>query len=386
MSVETLGEVINSDDSPQSFNVLFTVAANQAPPMPKTTPLLEALKAEKSANKDKEAILRNHAHYKDPAILASTNALRGATAGAASFAKDEVGKKKGGPSAQPRETASADVGKKGKKVQVTQAAVAKQQQAAAAAAAKKEHAPSPKLSRAARQQAAAARVAAAGQATAQSQAQTSDNRPAEAPPVASSSSGESGGVAAATSVPPASVAANVGAAVAASRRGRPIVGLASRHLQAALSQVGAAAIERKRREREKEAAAKEGTSANAAEGSAESGQGRELGTDVATPTTPEPPADREVKPGSPSSPRRDRRRKGHHEGGLKIPSIMQRPDGVPPPALQRDAPGQVLPSPARPQVTSSDSVVHNGPPGGHPPRGPRRGRGRGRGVPIHRGG
>lgn len=40
------------------------VAASQPTPPPKTTPLLEALKAEKSAAKDKEAILRNHAHYK----------------------------------------------------------------------------------------------------------------------------------------------------------------------------------------------------------------------------------------------------------------------------------------------------------------------------------
>jgi regulator of nonsense transcripts 3 len=361
------------------------VAANQAPPMPKTTPLLEALKAEKSASKDKEAILRNHAHYKDPAILASTNALRGAHAAAvaASSSKDEAGKKKGGPSTQPREAASADVGKKGKKPHVTQTAVAKQQHVAAAA--KKEHAPSPKPSRAARQQAAAARAA---QTAAQPQVRVS----AEAPPVSASSSGEGGGVAATTPVPPASVAANVGAAVAASRRGRPIVGLGSRHLQAALSQVGAAAIERKRREREKDVAAKEGTSANAVEASAEAGQGLELGIDDALPTSPEPPAGREIsKPGSPSSPRRDRRRKDrvghqHDGGGLKVPSIMQRPDGVPPPALQRDAPGQVLPSPARPQGTSTNNMGDNVVSGGHPPRGPRRGRGRGRGGPIHRGG
>ena len=39
------------------------VASTQPVPQPKSTPLLEALKAEKSANKDKEAILRNHAHY-----------------------------------------------------------------------------------------------------------------------------------------------------------------------------------------------------------------------------------------------------------------------------------------------------------------------------------
>lgn len=364
------------------------VAANQAPPMPKTTPLLEALKAEKSASKDKEAILRNHAHYKDPAILASTNALRGAHAVVGASSKDEAGKKKGGPSTQPKEAAFADAGKKGKKAHVTQAAVAKQQHAPAAA--KKEHAPSPKPSRAARQQAAAARAAAAAQTAAQPQVRVSDNRPAEAPPVSASSSGEGGGAAATA---PASVAANVGAAVAASRRGRPIVGLGSRHLQAALSQVGAAAIERKRREREKDISAKEGTSANAVDASVETGQGLELGIDGAIPTSPEPHAGREIsKPGSPSSPRRDRRRKdrvGHQpEGGLKVPSIMQRPDGVPPPALQRDAPGQVLPSPARPQITSTHNMGDNsnGHTGGHPPRGPRRGRGRGRGGPVHRGG
>ncbi|KAG5219494.1 Smg-4/UPF3 family-domain-containing protein [Salix suchowensis] len=41
------------------------VASTQPAPMPTTTPLLEALKAEKSAAKDREAILRNHAHYKE---------------------------------------------------------------------------------------------------------------------------------------------------------------------------------------------------------------------------------------------------------------------------------------------------------------------------------
>ena len=43
----------------------MTVADIHPPTLPTTTPLLEALKAEKSAQKDKEAILRNHAHYKD---------------------------------------------------------------------------------------------------------------------------------------------------------------------------------------------------------------------------------------------------------------------------------------------------------------------------------
>ncbi len=41
----------------------FTVASAQPAPEPKSTPLLDALKAEKTAAKDKEAILRNHPHY-----------------------------------------------------------------------------------------------------------------------------------------------------------------------------------------------------------------------------------------------------------------------------------------------------------------------------------
>jgi len=363
----------------------FLVAANQAqvPPMPKTTPLLEALKAEKSASKDKEAILRNHAHYKDPVVFASNNAMRGA----GSSAKDEVGKKKGGPSVHPKEVAS-EAGKKGKKPQPTQIAAARQQQAAAAMA-KKEHAQSPKPSRAARQQAAAAKAAAATQPVTQPQAHASGvNKPVDVPPLAASSSGENGEIPpVAASTVPAQVAA-----AAASRRGRPILGLGSRQLQAALSQVGAAAIERKKREREKEAS-KEGTGADAAEGSSEMGKGLELlGPDISLPASPEPPADTErSKPGTPSSPRRGRGKKekvGHqYEAGLKVPSIMQRPDGIPPPALQRDAAGQVLPSPARGRAASpNDNVVPIGPTGGPPPRGPRRGRGRGRGGPIHRGG
>ena len=73
------------------------VAASQPPPQPTTTPLLEALKAEKSAQKDKEAILRAHAHYKDPSVAASAK-------------KDD--KKKG--AAKPASTEQS-LGKKAKK-------------------------------------------------------------------------------------------------------------------------------------------------------------------------------------------------------------------------------------------------------------------------------
>ncbi|CAA7266188.1 unnamed protein product [Cyclocybe aegerita] len=50
-----------STTGPVSLEALIASTRPASPP--KTTPLLEALKAEKSANKDKEAILRNHAHY-----------------------------------------------------------------------------------------------------------------------------------------------------------------------------------------------------------------------------------------------------------------------------------------------------------------------------------
>ena len=44
---------------------LFLVAASQPPPEPKSTPLLDALRAEKQAQRDKETILKAHAHYRD---------------------------------------------------------------------------------------------------------------------------------------------------------------------------------------------------------------------------------------------------------------------------------------------------------------------------------
>ncbi|KAG6878141.1 hypothetical protein C0993_011559 [Termitomyces sp. T159_Od127] len=97
-SLEALSFPAAHADAPQ-------VAAAQPQPAPKTTPLLEALKAEKSAHKDKEAILRSHAHYKDnPTILAAP------ARGGASEAK-----KKGGKAPAPAQTPAPESGKKGKK-------------------------------------------------------------------------------------------------------------------------------------------------------------------------------------------------------------------------------------------------------------------------------
>ncbi|KAF8452661.1 Smg-4/UPF3 family-domain-containing protein [Boletus edulis BED1] len=58
-------ETLKGTTKTESVSLEALIAASQPPPHPTTTPLLEALKAEKSAQKDKEAILRNHAHYKD---------------------------------------------------------------------------------------------------------------------------------------------------------------------------------------------------------------------------------------------------------------------------------------------------------------------------------
>ena len=52
------------------------VASSHPPSPPKMTPLLEALKAEKIAQKDKEAIIRNHAHYKDILNVSPSSSLR----------------------------------------------------------------------------------------------------------------------------------------------------------------------------------------------------------------------------------------------------------------------------------------------------------------------
>ncbi|KAF8622401.1 hypothetical protein AX15_007053 [Amanita polypyramis BW_CC] len=396
---------LNAPVNPEPVSIEVLIAATQVPAMPKTTPLLEALKAEKSASRDKEAILRNHAHYKDPTVLTSVNAMRTATiATGASSAKEDSGKKKGVATSQQKEAESS---RKGKKAQAAggQTSAAKQQ-AAAVSPGKRESAPPTKLLRAARQQAAAAKIAAAAQVT---HPQARVHAPAQSKvnevlPVSASSSGEGSGTAAPTGTPSTIVAAQVGAAAAAPRRARPVVGLGSRQLQAALSQVGAAAVERKRREREREVLKEDPCSnvnngiVSVAEGSSEKSKEFDLDVDAAAPVSPVLSAvgkeDREKPKSAPSSPRRDRKKKeknGHQpEASQRVPSIMQRPEGVPPPALQRNTPGQVLPGHAQvhnASVNHAGGIISTGPMGGPPFRGgPRRGRGRGRGGFIHRGG
>ncbi|TDL28001.1 hypothetical protein BD410DRAFT_781944 [Rickenella mellea] len=70
------------------------IAASRPPPQPESTPLLDALKAERSAAKDKEAILRNHAHYHQGS--APSTAKDHSKKGAAAKAADDSHGKKGG--------------------------------------------------------------------------------------------------------------------------------------------------------------------------------------------------------------------------------------------------------------------------------------------------
>ncbi|KAL4069696.1 Smg-4/UPF3 family-domain-containing protein [Scleroderma yunnanense] len=69
-------ESLKGSEKTEPITLEALIAAAQPAPQPTTTPLLEALKAEKSAQRDKEAILRNHAHYKESAIIAKKEEAR----------------------------------------------------------------------------------------------------------------------------------------------------------------------------------------------------------------------------------------------------------------------------------------------------------------------
>lgn len=138
---------------------------------------------------------------------------------------------------------------------------------------------------------------------------------------------------------------------AAPPRRRPVIGLASRHFEAALTGAGVnatAAERRSRREKERE---------------------RESGTNNAIPG--------EAK-ATPPSPKRDRGAKHGAPGAgptVKIPSILQRLDAAPPAIMQRDA---LAAADGNGSTPSQDGVPSN--PVAGAGRGGRRGRGRGRGM------
>ncbi|KAF8128566.1 Smg-4/UPF3 family-domain-containing protein [Boletus edulis] len=93
-------ETLKGTTKTESVSLEALIAASQPPPHPTTTPLLEALKAEKSAQKDKEAILRNHAHYKDVTASGSSRKEE-AKKKAAAAAVQQVASTKPEPSSPP---------------------------------------------------------------------------------------------------------------------------------------------------------------------------------------------------------------------------------------------------------------------------------------------
>lgn len=255
------------------------VAASQPPAAPTTTPLLEALKAEKSAQKDKEAIFRSHAHYKD-----ST---------AATTSRKEESKKKATPatvaSQKHSEAAQAPLSRKAKKAAAAQKATSPAQTARVTPAAKSISADSANLPAKPPPNASTTRTTPRSPRTARQQA---PKVPATAPlppkPVAQ---------------PAPSVTTEPAPPVpsASGRKGRPVVGL-GRHFEAALNGAVGPSGGKKR---EKEALP---GPVNVA-----------LQKDV-------PSKSKDVSPPSLGVPNILQRGEGHASGG---PVIMQRPHLIP---------------------------------------------------------
>lgn len=206
--------------SPYTPLTRYLVASTQPPPMQKTTPLIEALIAEKSAQRDKEAILRNHAHY----TIAGPNP------------KD---KKKAGP-APPPKAPGGDLGKKAAK---KAAAAAKAQKAAPASSKAQASTPAPPT------------IMTKHNGGANSAVKSPPRAP-RPPKLAMATAGgaptnpASAGATPSSSMPSSSSAVTT-VAPAPARRARPVIGMASRQFEVALNGAG---VKSKRggKEREKD--------------------------------------------------------------------------------------------------------------------------------------
>ena len=294
------------------------VASTQPVPQPKSTPLLEALKAEKSANKDKEAILRNHAHYSQiiPPASRKEDKKKNIPAPQSQASKASEGTSVTDSGSVSKSTADGPVTEATKPVKAPRV-----------------RAPRPPKN----------------QPNNPSQNVTVDD-------------------AAAT---PSEVPA---------RRSRPVIGLASRQFEAALSGVSGR-DRRPKRERGKE---KE-SPAPAGNDNGPSSQSVPASSSVAVPVPSRQGANAtgsdEVEPRSSSSPKKERTRRSGGRGGgggggggpppVKISGILQRGDTAPaPPAAIEQGEGLVNTT-----VNTTASVVGGGNRGGR--------RGRGRGGPSH---
>ncbi|KAJ4001906.1 Smg-4/UPF3 family-domain-containing protein [Lentinula boryana] len=331
-------ESLNASAKPELVSIETLIASTQPVPQPKTTPLLEALKAEKNAIKEKAAIKEKVAIMRNAALETAR--------------KEDAARKKGGKTfgelAASTSAPPAPSNKKPNKKSVSNANNTSGPTSTPGAGGPpvKFSGPPSKASKATRQQ-----------------SSQPPSQPPTQPPLKVS-----------TQPPSASQSQSQETAPSAapSRRTRPILGLASRQFEAALSGAGVNAGERKsRKEREKE---RQAPAANK-----EKEKDQASGKDA--PSTPANVANGTTS--GPTSPKRDRgsgKRKSSvsSNGGApvatvsKVPSILQR-------TLATDTSGPT--TPAIFQRGGDESVLGSSPSVEASPvaRGGRRGRGRGRG-------
>ena len=368
---------------------IFLVASTQPVPLPKTTPLLEALKAEKTAVKDKEAITRNHAHYKQVEVATHKEDKKKSTAATAT-ARSE---------AQVANPSPAGGKKAAKKVQ-----------AQAQAAAPKASVPNKNVS---------TNVPLVTHQTSAG-APSSSSRPPKPPKaLRPAQQGKPTSSGATTHIANTSNVASIDRAASAStpqpdnlsstpsRRTRPIIGIASRQFEAALSIAGLAnsASERRKREKEKPKDVQTPTTeSGGAVSNASSKDGKDVHSDShnhsplkvtsAKVNTSDPDKGKAAAFLPPPSPKKDKSRRGAGQVAYPslntanatpviVPRILQRDDGPSPAAPVNNTPK----APSSSGAISPPSPVANNPPssilGTGQPRG-RRGRGgggRGRGGP-----
>ncbi|KAI0252763.1 Smg-4/UPF3 family-domain-containing protein [Lactifluus subvellereus] len=330
-------------DADQLLEML--VASTERPVMPASTPLLDALKAEKSAQRDKEAIQRNHPHYKDVTQGSKKEESKKKASAAASAASAS---KQSGESAVP-------LGKRAAKRAA--AAVAAAQKASAqpgsSAQPKAGSAPAaPPPTRPSPSSPSKSRSARACKQHAPAQAQSQEAQSSKSPPPSSDQAAPVEADSPASPPPPAPPSDGSG------RRLRPVLGIASRQFEAALSGAGVS------------------------KGGGRRERGAEKGKE-----------EKEKEPARDGPPRERRegggRRKKREDDGLGGRNTVPNPQpGVlpaPTTILQREAKAPLPPRPSQQapsaDATSTAGTVASSNAGAGAPagRGGKRGRGRGRG-------
>ncbi|KAH9000616.1 Smg-4/UPF3 family-domain-containing protein [Lactarius hatsudake] len=325
-SLETLST--KPYDGDQLLEML--VASTERPSMPASTPLLDALKAEKSAQRDKEAIQRNHPHYKDAAQASKKEESKKKAAAAAATAATA---KQSGDSAAPlgkRAAKRAAAAAAQKASAQTSAPMPPKAGGAPAASSAAKPPPSPNKSK-------STRASKHHASSAQAQSSKLSSAPLDpATQVAATSNTTPAETGAGASAPAPAPAAAAGSSETG-RRTRPVLGLASRQFEVALSGAGVSKGSRRDRGAEKEKEpAKDG-----------------------------PP--REKKDGGGS------RKNKEEDAPARNPVLVPQPGVLPAPTiLQREA--KPPPPPRQSQQAQSDANAPT--PSG---RSGKRGRGRGRG-------